>query len=264
MASLANKVILITGSSAGIGAGIAVHLSTYKPRLVLTGRDSDNLKKIAGKCQATGLPANQIFTVPADIHNENDLKRLIYETTKHFNQLDVLVNNAGISNYKTTQQTETPIFDEIMSVNLRAPFILSRLAIPHLIKTKGTIINISSALSQRGIPQASAYCMSKAAIDHFTRVLAIELGPHRVRVNTVSPGFTKSELQIRAGMPREQLEEYTKAQAHLTCLGRAGEPLDIAKCVKFLASDESEYITGENILVDGGRNIAIPKMNIGK
>ncbi|KAK6194774.1 hypothetical protein SNE40_000335 [Patella caerulea] len=262
MASLANKVILITGSSAGIGAGIAVHLAPLQPKLVLTGRNKDNLNKIAEKCQSAGLSADKIHTITADITRDEDLKNLIDGTVNKFNGLDVLVNNAGISYYKTTQETQMPKFDEIMAINVRAPCHLAQLAIPHLIKTKGTIINISSALGQKGIPQATAYCMSKSSIDHFTKLLAAELGPHRVRVNSVSPGFTRSELQLRAGMPKEQLEDYIKAQSYLTALGRAGEPDDIAKCVKFLASGEASYITGENILVDGGRNIAVPKFNI--
>lgn len=176
MASLKSKLIIITGASSGIGAATAVHLAEYQPKLVLAARRLERLNDVAKQCEDKGCPADEILVVKCDVGIDEDLRNLIQMTIEKFKQIDVLVNNAGIGMYKSMMDISMDDYDKVMRINLRSPFYLCQLCIPHLIRTQGNIINVSSMLSQRAFPSVISYGISKAGLDQFTNTLAIAQG----------------------------------------------------------------------------------------
>lgn len=186
MADFANKVVLITGASSGIGAGTAELLATKGAWLVLVGRNAQNLNNVAEKCTPThGAPPP--LQIVADVTNEADAKRAIDTTIEKFNKLDVLVNSAGIIKKGTIETATLADYDEVMSTNVRAIFHITQLAVPHLIVTKGNIVNVSSVNGIRSFAGVLVYNMSKAALDQFNNCVALELAEKGIRVNSVNP-----------------------------------------------------------------------------
>lgn len=183
--NFAGKVVLVTGASSGIGARTAQKFAQLGASLSLTGRKLENLQKVAKECEGQ----NAAFVVAGDITNPEDTKRILDETIKKYGKLDVLVNNAGIIETGTIENTSLEQYDRVMNTNIRAIYYLTMLAVPHLIKTEGSIVNISSVNGIRSFPGVLAYNLSKAAVDQFTRCVALELAPKKVRVNSVNPGI---------------------------------------------------------------------------
>ncbi|KAK3594712.1 hypothetical protein CHS0354_001535 [Potamilus streckersoni] len=217
MASLKDKVIIITGASSGIGAATAVYFAELQPYLVLSGRDEGNLRNVAKLCEGAGLSSERILLITADLSKDEDIRQIVDNTVEQFGRIDVLVNNAGFSEYASFTDTSLDLFDRMIKVNIRAPFYLCQLCVPYLIHTK-------------------------------------ELAKHKVRVNSVNPGVIVTPFQMRAGMTPDLYNQYIEAQAEKQPLGGAGDPIEVAKAIKFLASDESSFITGELLFVDGGRH----------
>lgn len=180
------QVVLITGASSGIGEATAKYLSNLGASLVLTGRNSEHLTRVGEACEAISKTTPLLLI--ADVTNIDDNKRVIDETIAKYGKLDVLINNAGILSNGSIENTSLQQYDEIMNTNVRAVYHLTMLAVPHLIKSKGNIVNVSSVAGNRSFPGILAYGMSKAAIDQFTRCTALELAPKQVRVNAVNPG----------------------------------------------------------------------------
>ena len=178
------KVVVITGASSGIGAQTARDFSKLGASLVLIGRNLENLQKVAGECEQS----DNVLTVQADITIEDDVKRIIDEAVKKFSRIDVLVNNAGVLETGSIENTNLDQYDRVMGTNMRSIYHLTMLAVPHLIKTEGSIVNVSSVNGIRSFPGVLAYNISKAAVDQFTRCVALELAPKKVRVNSVNPG----------------------------------------------------------------------------
>lgn len=253
--SFADKVVLITGASSGIGAATAVHFSTLGAKLVLTGRNVENLNKVAADCQS---PSDH-FVVPADVTDEEDVKKVVEQAIKHFGKLDVLVNNAGIIENGGIEETSLDQYDRLFNTNVRSVYHLTHLAVPHLVKTKGNIVNVSSVVGIRASPGLLSYCMSKAAIDQFTRCVALDLAPKQVRVNSVNPGVVVTELHKRGGMSEEQYAAFLERCKSTHALGRPGQAAEVAKTIAFLASDDASFITGAVLSVDGGRHVMCPR-----
>lgn len=178
-----NKVVLITGASSGIGEATSKYFANLGASLVLTGRKSEQLERVGNECKGNPL------LLIADVTKVEDNQRVIDETIAKYGKLDVLVNNAGILANGSIENTSLQQYDEIMNTNVRAVYHLTMLAVPHLIKSKGNIVNVSSVAGNRSFPGILAYGMSKAAIDQFTRCTALELAPKQVRVNAVNPGM---------------------------------------------------------------------------
>ncbi|XP_073948661.1 3-oxoacyl-[acyl-carrier-protein] reductase FabG-like [Choristoneura fumiferana] len=248
--SFSGKVVLVTGASSGIGAATAVLFAGEGARVALVGRNEAKLSNVAQQCSAHG---NQPLVIKADLSNEEETKTIIDKTVNHFGQLDVLVNNAGFS--KSGSLLEGNIieaYDAIMKTNVRAAIQLACLATPHLIKTKGNIINISSvgSLHTPQVPQQASYCISKAALDHFTRCAALELAASGVRVNSVNPGPVKTDILENSGVPNVDI--VWERFKNTTALGRIGEPEEIAELISFLASDRARSITGSIYVSDNG------------
>ncbi|XP_077418656.1 3-oxoacyl-[acyl-carrier-protein] reductase FabG-like [Vanacampus margaritifer] len=259
LSSLKGKVTLITGASSGIGAGTSILFAQLGAVLALNGRDVENLKKVAKECADCGGGAEPLL-VPGDLTDEDTVKRVAEEVISRFGRLDVLVNNAGILATGGICQSDLATYDRVMNINVRSVYQLTQLCVPHLIKTKGSIVNVSSVNGQRSSATALAYAMSKSAIDQFTRCVALELAPKQVRVNSVCPGTIFTEVHKRAGLDDEQYAAVLKACKTCHALGRAGEVDEVARSIAFLASDAASFITAVNLPVDGGRHAKSPTL----
>ncbi|KAJ1523883.1 hypothetical protein ONE63_010438 [Megalurothrips usitatus] len=259
MSSLKDKVVLITGASSGIGAAVAIHCAKLGSQLALTGRNEENLKGVVKDCENAGLAKNKILMVLGSVEDQSSCENIIRATIDHFGHLDVLVNNAGILVTGSLETLSVEDFDRQMNVNVRSVFMLSKFSIPHLKKTKGTIVNVSSVAGLRSFPNINAYATSKAAVDQMTKCTALELAPYGIRVNAVNPGVIITEIHKRAGMSEKQYAEFMESCKRTHALGRAGTVEEVAKAVAFLASDDSSFTTGETLTVDGGRHAMCPR-----
>jgi len=254
--SLAGKVAIVTGSSSGIGLATVVKLAALGAKVTVHGRNPDGIAEAKKKCIAAGLKETDILTVAGEITQEDTRKRLIDETVKQFGKLDILVNNHGASPFSSIAMGNATLdtFDKVFDINVRSVIDLSMKAVPHLVKTKGNIVNVSSVGGMRPVPRFMFYCMAKSSVEMFSRAMAQELGSQGVRVNTVSPGLVRTNLPASAGIPKEGLsgiydaDVWKKRQA----LGRVGEPEDLANLIAFLVSPGASWITGSNYVEDGG------------
>ncbi|XP_067144313.1 3-oxoacyl-[acyl-carrier-protein] reductase FabG-like [Centruroides vittatus] len=254
MPDLQGKVALITGASSGIGVGIAVHFAHCGCFLALNGRNVERLKTTKEKCINSGrLSENKVLLVPGDVSIPENAEKIVKETVKHFGKLDILINNAGIIRFGEATKITLKEFDEIMRVNVRAVFHMMQLCIPYLELTKGSIVNVSSIAAKRGFPNLSAYCASKAAVDQLTKSVAAEVASKKIRVNAINPGFVETDLLKNAGVPDEESQKFAKSSSNTHPLGRNGTVDDMAKAIAFLASEDSSFITGTTLPVDGGR-----------
>ncbi|CAH0702886.1 unnamed protein product [Spodoptera exigua] len=255
----ANKVVLITGASSGIGAETALEFSKLDAKLVLTGRNKQNLEKVAKQCEGNSPSSLKPLIVIADMNVESDVENIIKTTINEFKQLDVLVNNAGVLESGSIENTSLDQYDRVMNTNVRGPYHLTMLATPHLIKTKGNIVNVSSVTGLRSFPNVLAYCMSKSALDQFTRCVALELAPKSVRVNAVNPGVITTGIHMKSSMNEQEYEQFIKNCAQSHALGRAGDAKEVSSVIVFLASDAASNMTGVTIPVDGGRHAMCPR-----
>ncbi|EDW15913.1 uncharacterized oxidoreductase MexAM1_META1p0182 [Drosophila mojavensis] len=257
MPNFKDKVIIVTGASSGIGAATAVHLASLGGLLVIVGRNVEKLKETADKILSVGgAPALQ---VQADMDKEADVEQIMAATLKQYGRLDVLINNAGIIEMATIETTSLAQYDRVMNTNVRAVYQLTMLATPELIKTKGSIVNVSSVCGLRAFPGVLAYNMSKSAVDQFTRCVALELAPKGVRVNSVNPGVIITELQKRGGLNDESYAKFLERSKETHALGRPGNVQEVAAAIAFLASDDASFTTGVNLAVDGGRHAMCPR-----
>jgi len=255
--SFHTKIVLITGASSGIGAATAIHFAKLGAKLALTGRNLVNLQNVADQCEKSC--SLKPFVITGDLTNEDDTKKILDSTIAHYNQLDVLVNNAGILESGSIESTSLEQYDRVMNANVRSIYHLTMMAVPHLVKTKGNIVNVSSVNGTRSFPNVLAYCMSKAAVDQFTRCVALELAPKGVRVNSVNPGVVVTKLLTRQGMSEEDYSAFLEKTKFTHALGRPGTVEEVAKAIAFLASNDASFTTGDSILVDGGRHAMCPR-----
>lgn len=255
MSSLAGKVAVITGASSGIGAATAIYLSKLGARLAITGRNKDRLQETANQCDDS---ANTL-QIQADVGEEEDCKKIVQQTVEKFGQLDVLINNAGVLEMGSIETTSLEQYDRVMNVNMRAVYNLTMLAVPHLEKTQGNIVNVSSVNGIRSFPGVLAYNVSKAALDQFTRCVALELASKKIRVNSVNPGVIVTQLQRTGGLDEERYANFLEHSKTTHALGRPGDAMEVAKAISFLASDDASFSTGVTLPVDGGRHAMCPR-----
>ncbi len=247
MANLQGKVALITGSSKGIGAAIAQRLAAGGASVVINySRSAAPAEALVQRIQSAGGKA---VAVQADLSNPAQIPELISETTKAFGRLDILINNAGVYKFLPLEAITSEHIDKHFNLNVKALLLTTQAAVPHFGPEGGVVINISSGVALTPAPSSSVYSGTKAAVDVITRVLAMELGPKKIRVVGISPGVTVTE-----GLDAmEEMDEATQKYAiSRTPLGRLGTPEDIAKAVAFMASSEAGWITGETLQVGGG------------
>lgn len=243
---LKNKVAIITGSRKGIGKAIALALAKAGANVVVSDINLDDCNKVVEEIKAIGKKG---LAVKADVSNPEDVSQMINLTTEKFGKVNILVNNAGIYMQKSLTDVTEQDFDRILDINLKGVFLCSKAVVPEMIKQgKGKIINITSIAGQVGFANSSAYCASKGAIINLTRELALELAQYKINVNAIGPGV------IETDMTKDLLEDKAIKETLLANipLNRIGKPEDIANAALFLASDNSDYITGITLFVDGG------------
>ena len=242
-----NLTALVTGASSGIGKATAIRLGKEGINLSLIGRNKKALQETAR------LIDSETLVLSIDVTKENEAKKCIKETVDHFGRLDILVNAAGIIGTGTIENTTLKAWDEMFNINLRSVFYLMQLAVPHLEKTHGSIVNVSSVTGLRAFPGILAYCVSKAGVDQLTRCAALELAKKGIRVNAVNPGVVRTNLHLRGGMDKNTYEAFLKRSKETHPLGRVGEPEEVAELIFFLTSSKASWITGTTVSIDGGR-----------
>jgi len=252
MPSLEGKVALVTGSTSGIGRGIAEHFAALGARVVVHGRSEARAREVADRLARAGHDA--AFVV-GDLAQVDACRRIVRFTVERFGGVDVLVNNAASTARGYVEDAPVELWDAMMAINLRAPFRLMRAAAPHLAARKGSIVNVSSVNGLRSFAGVLAYHVSKAGVDQLTRCAALELAPLGVRVNAVNPGVTVTNLHRRSGMGEQQYAAFLERSKTTHPLGRPGNPGEIASMILYLASDQAGWMTGETIPIDGGRHL---------
>ena len=247
---LSGKVAIVTGGNQGIGFGIAQGLASAGATVVIANRRATEGQNAAESLKKDGLNA---VAIPTDVSSKSSLEALVSKVTTDFGKIDVLVNNAAVIVRKPIEDFTEEEWNQIMNTNLRGLFLCCQLVGREMIKNKkGKIINISSVLSQIVQPGRSVYAVAKAGVSHLTRALALEWGKHNINVNAIGPGLTITPLNQKYF---EENPEDLKNIVASIAKGREAYPQDYAGAAIFLASDASDYITGQTLLVDGGMTI---------
>ena len=245
------KVAFVTGATSGIGQACAIAFAGKGAKVVCVGRKEDALRDLDAKIREIGAES---LTIRADLSQPAEVQQVVDQAIQVFGGIDVLVNSAGHLSNGTIENTTLKAWDDMMDVNVRAPFQLMQMALPSLIERQGNIVNVSSVTGLRAFPGVLAYCVSKAALDQLTRCSALELAAKGVRVNAVNPGVVVTEIHKRGGMNDEAYAAFLEHSKTTHPLGRTGRPEEIAALVLYLASDQASWITGATYSIDGGRS----------
>jgi 3-oxoacyl-[acyl-carrier protein] reductase len=247
MSELEGKVAVVTGASKGIGAGIAKGLAEAGASVVVNYASSkEGADRVVTEIKNKGGKA---VAIQGDVSKSADIKRLFAETNKAFGTLDVLVNNAGVFQFEPLEAVTETEFHRQFNTNVLGTILTTQEAAKYFGPNGGSIINIGSVAGQNPMPASVVYSATKSAIDQITRVLAMELGPRKIRVNSINPGGVETEGTHTAGILGSDFEKQMVAR---TSLGRLGQPDDIAPIAVFLASPASQWVTGEVLAVSGG------------
>lgn len=256
-----NKVVLVTGAGSGIGEAIAKHFAKLSARLSLVDINKENLKKTAEACEK--LSRTRVFTTVADLANDDHVKKFISNTAAEYGRIDVVINCVGI--FGTKNILDSDLFDEfdrILNVNLRSIVCLTNAAASELAKTKGSIINISSTASTLA-GNSLAYNVSKSALCHFTRCIALDFAKKDVRVNLITPGVVKTNILVNAGYNEDEAEGIWNKAPSFSALNKTVKAEEIAEVAAYLASEKAAGITGVDYKVDSGMSlIGVPPMPV--
>jgi len=250
--SVKDQVVMVSGASRGIGRAIAEGFATRGARVVITGRLAETIAQTAREiCPAGG----DVRAKVCDVADVQAIGRVVGEVINEFGRIDTLVNCAGVNKRMKVENYSEEVYDFITNINIRGAFFMAQAVGRQMIRARGgSQINIDSLNSHRPLNRVAPYAMSKAAMSHMTRSMAMEWGPHGVRVNAIAPGFTMTEL----GRPLwEDNEEMNQWRQQNTPLRRMGQPKDMVGAAIFLASKASSYITGQILYVDGGTSCGL-------
>jgi 3-oxoacyl-[acyl-carrier protein] reductase len=243
----AGKVAVVTGASKGIGSGIALQLAEDGAAVVVNYSSSrEGADRVVAEIKKQGGKA---VAVQANMTNGADIARLFQETIHEFGRLDILVNNAGIYEFGNLSDITPEHFHKQFNLNVLGLLLATQEAAKHFGPEGGSVINISSVVSQYALPGASVYSATKGAVDAITKSLSKELGPKKIRVNSVNPGMVETEGTHDMGITTSDLRKQIES---MTPLGRIGKPQDIAPAVSFLASSDAAWVTGEALFISGG------------
>ena len=244
---LTGQVALVTGAARGLGQAIALALANAGADVALGLRDRNARGDVEAQIKSMG---RRVLPLQMDMTQMDQIFQAVEETVKHFGRIDILVNNAGLAPDNLAENVREADFDLTLTVNLKGTFFASQAAGRVMIRQKsGRIINLSSQAGFVALPTESVYCMTKAAIAHLTKCLAVEWGKYNITVNAVAPTFIRTpgtESYLANPEQRADVEE------RIAALHRIGDPMDVAGAVVFLASSAASLITGETILIDGG------------
>ncbi len=246
MGKLEEKTAIVTGAGSGIGRGIAKRFAKEGANVVVSDIDTEGGEKVVEEIEDSNREA--IF-VRTDVSKKEDVSELVERTLEEYDEIDILVNNAGVYIQKPITEMEIDEWDKVLDVNLKGTFLMTRSVAQEMVKEdKGKIINVTSIAGKVGYPNSAAYSASKGGIIAMTRALALELSPRGINVNAIAPGV------IKTAMTEDLLEDEEVSEQMLanTPIGRFGEPKDIASAAVYLASEESDFVTGETMFVEGG------------
>jgi 3-oxoacyl-[acyl-carrier protein] reductase len=247
MGKLTNQVAVVTGASKGIGAAISIALAAEGASVVVNYASSkEGADRVVKEITAKGGKA---IAVQADVSKQADVTRLFAETKKAYGKLNILVNNAGIYQFAPLESVTEKLFHDHFNLNVLGLLLATKEAAKLIGPEGGSIINVGSGASTINPPNSSVYTATKAAVDSITGVLAKELGPRKVRVNSINPGMIETEGTQSGGFTESDFRKWIEAQSPL---GRIGQSDDIAPTAVYLASSDSKYLTGETIRVTGG------------
>ena len=247
MAKLTNQVAVVTGASKGIGAGIAIALAAEGASVVVNYSSSKaGADKVVQEITAKGGKA---IAVQADVSKQEDIVRLFAETKKAYGKLNILVNNAGVYQFAPLEATTEELFRNMFDLNVLGLLLVTKEAVKLIGPEGGSIINIGSGASTILAPNTAVYTATKAAVASITGVLAKELGPRKIRVNSINPGMIETEGVHTGGFIEGDFRKWIETQSSL---GRIGQTDDITPTAVYLASSDSKYLTGETIRVTGG------------
>lgn len=247
MKQFEGKIILITGAASGIGKACAEYFAKEGALLALVDLNAEKFKEVLNEIKKNGAKDSPLVIV-ADV--SSDSQRIINTTIDKYGRLDILINNAGIAHIEMFESSTVEKYDKIMAINTRAVFLLSQCAIPHLVKSKGNIVNVSSVAALRAVKGYIAYSMSKASVDQFTRCAALELAEKGVRVNAVNPGVINTSL-LKTHLNEVDMAKYINMHP----IGRIGQPEEVTNAIAFLAHEKAGFCTGVTLPVDGGISI---------
>ena len=240
---LNDKTAIITGGASGIGLACARLFTQEGARVAIFGRRQDRLD------QARKEIGDSVLAVQGDITREQDIQRLVDSTHKKLGKVDILINNAGTFTGGPLHETDVWEWDRVFSINMTGVFRLTRRVLPHMIEQgSGSIIHISSILGMIAVPQTAAYNASKGALNQFSKSIAVEYGAQGIRSNALCPGMIETEMTEELRKDVDMMKEFLKGYP----LGRFGQPEEVAQACLFLASDESAFITGATLPIDGG------------
>jgi len=243
---LQDKVCVITGAARGVGKSTAIKFSKSGATLVIVDILQNDLKTVEELIHDLG---GECLAITADLSKSADIEEAVRQTLVQYSQIDILVNNAGIVGpTKKVWEIEETDWDKIFAINLKSVFIFCKLIVPSMIEHRGgKIINLASIAGKEGNDNLAAYSASKAGVQCFSRVLAKEVAPYGIRVNSIAPALIKTDMA--GDMPKEQVEFLLQKIP----MGRMGEPDEVAELILFLASDRSSFITGQCFNITGGR-----------
>jgi len=237
------KTVLITGAGSGIGEATAVRFAKEGANVVLVGRTREKLERVA-----TRLEADRTLVIAADVSDKHDVERVVRETLARFNGIDTLVNNAGVAADARIPDASDEDWRRVMSIDVDGVFYTCRAVIPELIKTRGSVVNVSSVSGLGGDWGMGIYNAAKGAVTNLTRAMAMDHGQDGVRINAVCPSLTRTDLTEDMFENKALIAKFEERIP----LGRAAEPEEIADVIAFLASDDARFVTGVNLPVDGG------------
>lgn len=247
MKKLENKVAVVTGASKGIGAGIAKSLAAEGAAVVVNYASAkEGAEKVVAEIVANGGNA---VAVQGDVSKAADIKRVFDEAKNIYGEVDILVNNAGVYKFSPVEEITEDEFHRQFNTNVLGLLLATQNAVSHFGDKGGSVINIGSVVSRITPPGSAIYTATKGAVDSITQVLSKELGPKKIRVNSINPGMVETEGTHTAGFIGSDFQKWAETT---TPLGRIGQPDDIAPIAVFLASDDSKWLTGETILAGGG------------
>jgi NAD(P)-dependent dehydrogenase (short-subunit alcohol dehydrogenase family) len=247
-----DRMAIVTGASSGIGRATALKLAADGFDILAVGRDDAALADVCRTITRAGGSADRLV---ADVTADDAPARIVAKATTKHDGIDAIVNAAGVIASGDVTATTDAGWDEMMNINVRAPFRLLREAVPALVTRRGSVVNLSSVAGVRAFPNLTSYCVSKAALDQLTRTAALDLAPRGVRVNAINPGVVVTNLHRRGGMDEAKYAAFLEHSKATHPLGRAGTPDEIAALIAYLVSPAAAWVTGDTISIDGGRHL---------